>query len=95
MNTTAAVFSPDKVVERGNKIYQDRLRAQVRQGNFGKYLVIDGMTGDYEIGDDHFDTAKRARAKHPDTPLYEMRIGYPAVAAIGATLRPLQEEENA
>ena len=78
----------DEVAARGNKIYQNHLRAQVSAGNLGKYLVIDVNTGDYEIGENHLDTAKRARAKHPHAPLYGMRIGYRAIASFGVALRP-------
>ena len=88
-----AQLTPDEVVERGKRIYQDRLRPQVSEGNLGKYLVIDVLSGEYEMGETHLDTAKRARAKHPDAPLYGMRIGYPATDAIGATLRPTQENK--
>ncbi len=85
-------YTPEEVAERGKALYEQNIQAQVKEGNLGKYLVIDVVTGDYEMGENHLDTAKRARAKRPDAPLYGMRIGYKAVASFGASLRP--DEEN-
>ncbi len=92
MAIVEASYTPEEVVERGKALYEQNIRAQVKEGNMGKYLVIDVLTGDYEIGENHLDTAKRARTKHPDATLYGMRIGYKAVASFGASLRP--DEEN-
>ncbi len=92
MAVAEAPYTPDEVVERGKALYEQNIRAQVQEGNRGKYLVIDVLTGDYEMGENHLDTAKRARVKHPDAPLYGMRIGYKAIASFGASLRP--DEEN-
>lgn len=84
-------LTPDEIADRGEKIYQDRLRAQVREGNVGKYLVIDIDSEDYEIGTEHLPIAKRLRARHPDGSLYGMRIGYKAIASFGGALRPQEE----
>lgn len=91
MAIAEAQYTPDEVVERGKALFEQNIRVQVQEGNIGKYLVIDVLTGEYEIGENHLDTAKRARAKHPDAPLYGMRIGYKAVASFGASLRPDEE----
>ncbi len=90
--TTQTQYTPDEVVERGQTLYKQSIQAKVSENNLGKYLVIDVTTGEYEIGEDHLATAKRARIKHPDAPLYGMRIGYKAVASFGATLRPENDE---
>ena len=84
-------LTPDEIADRGEKIYRDRLRAQVRAGNVGKYLVIDIDSEDYEIGAEHLPTAKRLRARHPDASLYGMRIGYKAAVSFGGALRPEEE----
>ena len=88
----ATTLSAAEVVERGKALYEQSLRPQVEEGNLGNYLVVDVMTGEYEIGPDHLEAAQRARAKRPEAALYGMRIGYPATAAIGTRLRPLKEK---
>ena len=95
MVTAQAELTPDEVVARGKALYEQDIRAQVQEVHFGQYLIMDVTSGDYEIGPDHLETARRARAKHPEAALYGMRIGYPATDAIGATLRPTQENKNA
>ena len=91
MPSLEARLTPDEIAERGERIYRDHLRAQLREGNIGKYLVIDIDSEDYEIGAEHLPTAKRLRARHPDASLYGMRIGYKAMASFGPTLRPEEE----
>jgi hypothetical protein len=87
METTA--YTNDEIVQRGEESYQRDLRPDVEEGNFGKYLLVDIETGEYEIGDDLLEAAHRAQAKHADAVLYALRIGYPAVDHIGGSwLRP-------
>ena len=81
----------DEIADRGEQIYRERLRGQVRDGNVGKYLVIDIDSEDYEIGTEHLPTAKQLRARHPDASLYGMRIGYKAAVSFGGALRPEEE----
>ncbi len=91
MTAAKARLTPDEIADRGEAIYRERLRAQVREGNVGKYLVIDIDSEDYEIGEEHLPTAKRLRARHPDASLYGMRIGYRAAVSFGGALRPEEE----
>ncbi len=86
MTPAQAKMTPEEVVERGKSLYQSRLRSKLITGNIGKCLVIDVMTGAYEIGNTPLETTKRARAKYPEARLYGMRIGYAAIASFGAAL---------
>ncbi len=83
-----AKLTPDEVVDQGEAIYRERLQAHLEPGNNGKFLVIDINTGDYEMGDDHSATLKRALAKWPDAVLCGLKIGYPATARLSGRLRP-------
>jgi hypothetical protein len=82
--------SATEIGERGQAMYESRIRALVERDHFGKYLVIDVETGDYEIDADHLAASNRAAAKHPDAPLYAMRIGYRAGGRIGARARAVR-----
>ena len=80
-------FSREQISRHGEAIYQNELRSKIEPGNIGKLVSIDVETGDYEIGsDDDIDAPLRLRAKHADTAIYSIRIGYNAVFAIGGTL---------
>lgn len=78
-----------EIVERGQAIYESRIRPLVERDHFGKYLVLDIETGDNEIDADHLAASDRAATKHPDALLFAMRIGYRAGGRIGARSRPI------
>ena len=91
-------FTADEIGQRGEEIYAQKLRKQVEEGNFGKYIAIDILTGEYEIGDDrknvnaHLETVHRLLNRIPNAIVYTILIGYPAAAAIGASLHPLHSK---
>lgn len=80
-------YSSHEISERGRKLYDEKLRAQVEPGNTGKFLVIDIETGEYEIDQDELAALKRAKAKRPDAPRYLLRIGHPGAYRIGGTIQ--------
>jgi len=59
-------------------LYESIIRPNVERDHFGKFLVLDTDSGEYEIDADHL-----AAAKHPDAPLFANRIGYRAMGRIG------------
>ena len=91
---TTTLLSPQEITARGKALYAAQIRPLVESNNFGKHLTINVETGDWELGEDALETGRRARAKYPDAPLFGMKIGFPAVAAVGATLRPLPSSEE-
>ena len=78
-----AQLSADEVVNRGEIIYNQRIRTKVEAENLGKYIVIDIDTGDYEIGEEYLDITRRIRETRADANLCILRIGYPAAARLG------------
>lgn len=49
MTTRQPRYSKDEFARRGDEIYKRDIRAQVEQGNEGKFVAIDIETGAYEI----------------------------------------------
>ena len=92
---TPEQYAPGDIVERGEQLYQQSIRALVEKENVGKYLAVNVETGEWVMGEDHLDTLRRARALYPNAGLYGLKVGYPATAAIGTSLRPLSETERA
>lgn len=91
-------YTTDDIVERGEEIYRSGIRQQLEtDDNTGKLLMIDVETGNWVLGTDRIEMARRARAKNPAARLYGLRIGYPATTAIGGNLRSFREmaEEEA
>jgi hypothetical protein len=72
------------VVERGSRLYEERVRDLLEPQHNGKYVVIDVDTGEYEVDRDHLAASDRAAAKHPGAALYATRVGSRTLGRIGA-----------
>jgi hypothetical protein len=77
-------YSSDEIVERGQALYDQRIREQVEPRYTGKFLVLDIETGEFEIDADSVAALERATAKHPDPALYLLRVGFPTAVSLGA-----------
>src|SRR3972149_6475014 len=90
--STMSVIRPSagEIVERGTRIYEDRLRAILEPQHNGKYVVIDVETGEYELDHDHLAASDRAAARRPGAPLYATRVGSPGLAPLGGRTQSTQ-----
>jgi hypothetical protein len=78
----------DRATEEGSRIYYHELRPKLEvHENFGKVLVIDVDSGDYEMDVDGNAAVARIRARHPDHLLYRMRIGAKATYSMAGRPR--------
>jgi hypothetical protein len=82
----------DAIGRRGEDIYERTIRRRVEVGNVGKYVAIDLGTGDYELGADHLETVDRLHERLPKAEVYTVKIGYPATAVIGGSLKPYPKD---
>jgi len=82
--------SAREIAERGQAIYEAKIRPLVEDDHFGEYLVVDIETGEYEIDSDHLAASNRAAAKRPGSLLFAMRVGYRAGGRIGARARAVR-----
>ena len=81
---TIAHYTLDEVVERGKAIYEQSIRTQVETDNFGSLLMIDVTTGNWVLGEDRIEMARRLRERNPDAANFGMRVGYPTAEKIGS-----------
>ena len=79
----SAVIDREEVAKRAWDLYERDIRSAVETVHRGKYLVIDVLTGDYEVDENHLAASDRARAKHPEGILYAMRVGDQTLGRIG------------
>ena len=63
-----------QLIDRAKRIYEDELQERLVGEFEGNIIVVDGRTGEYEIGD-HASSAKRLRERCPDAVTYTARIG--------------------
>ncbi len=75
-----------EIVERGTRIYEERLRSLLEPQHNGKYVVIDVETGEYELDTDHLAASDRADSKRPGAQLYATRVGSPWLGRIGGRM---------
>lgn len=76
-----------ELARRGQEYYDQYLRANLEPEHNGEYLFLDVETGDYEMDQDELAAMERARAKHPGSVFYILRVGYPTAGCIGARVR--------
>jgi hypothetical protein len=77
-------YASAEIVQRGQTLYDQQIRAQVEPQHAGDFLILDVETGDYEIDAEDVQALQRAKAKHPDGAFYIVRIGAPTAYRIGA-----------
>lgn len=85
------MLSTDEIVRRGDAVYEREIRPAVETAHFGEFLVLDVESGDYEIDSDKLAALDRARVRHPDSPTYILRIGFPAAVKLGGGRRMRRE----
>jgi hypothetical protein len=76
-------YTREEIVQRGQALYDQQIRAQVEASHKGKFLVLNIETGEYEMDDDELAALKRAKAKNPDAALYILRVGYSTAYRLG------------
>lgn len=77
----------EEVARRGQELYDRTIRARVEPDNTGRFLVVDVLTGDFEIADTILSASDQARARNPNAVLFAVRIGSPALYRIGPLAR--------
>ncbi len=76
-------FTTEEIVERGQLLYEQRIRHEVESESEGKFLVLDVESGLFEIDASDLEAMQRARAANPEAALYVVRIGFPTAYRIG------------
>lgn len=74
----------EELARKGQQYYDQHLRDKLEPDHTGEYLFLDVETGDYEMDHDELAAMERARAKHPASVFYILRVGYPTAGSIGA-----------
>ena len=80
----------EAVIEAGERLYRERLKALFVPGHTGKFLAIDPVTGRYFLGGKSDEAVGAAHDTMPDARFYLKRIGYTAAHTIGVS--PRREE---
>lgn len=77
----------ESVIERGEHLYRERLKALFVPEHVGKFLAIDPVTGRHFLGDTSAEAAWAAHEALPESRFYLKRIGYAAAHSVGGSAR--------
>jgi hypothetical protein len=80
-------YTTEEIANRGQEIYERRIRPHVEADNIGMVLVLDIVSEDYVIAEDHPAAMKASHQLPPDAILYSVKIGSPTMGRLGAHLR--------
>jgi hypothetical protein len=81
------LLSHEDVGQIADRLYENSIRQKVESAeNIGKMVIIDIETGDYEVDKNGLQAAKRLNAKHENTRLFGIRIGYNVSASFGGVM---------
>ena len=81
-------YSSEEAIQRGNDLYEQRVRPHVTDEDHGKFVSIDLESGEWEMDADPMAPGKRLRDRLPGAEILTTRVGYGyAVRFGGASLR--------
>lgn len=80
-------LSGPEIAKRGEAIYDEVIRPCIQPQDRGKHLVLDIISGEYEIADDDVTATQRMLARRPEGVLYGLRIGHAAAYRLGGLSR--------
>ena len=69
--------SPDKIAEEGQRLYEERHKANLEQNRRGEYVAIDVLTGNAYLGRFPEQAIEEARKQAPNGVFHLIRIGAP------------------
>ena len=72
--------------ERADRLYQERLRAELERSHLNSFVAIEPESGDYFLGRTLSEASAVASAAHPDRRCCILRIGHSVALHIGAGL---------
>jgi hypothetical protein len=83
-----ARYSREEFARRGDEIYERSVLPHVRTGDEGKFVAIDIVSGDHEIGSDELVASDRLRSRHPNAQIWLRQIGSRYAHRFGTRHKP-------
>ena len=75
MNKTKPRYSKEEFAKRGDALFEEVVRPNLKGKNEDDFVVIDIETGDFEIDSDELQACHRLRERHPDAQIWLRRVG--------------------
>ena len=87
MSSTQRRYSREEFARRGDAIYENDIRPQLKPRDEGKFLAIDIETGEFAIEADELKAGNKLLKRVPDAQIWMVRVGYRTVHRIGGRAR--------
>ncbi len=82
MPEIATALSPEEVAARGDKLYHEKIAAQVASAK-GQVVAIDVLSGDFSVASNSVLAVRDLRTRQPYAEVWGVRIGSRTYARIG------------
>ena len=80
---SADKYTVEEISDLALHIYEEQIKRLVEPEHNGNFIVIDVVSGDYEIDEEHTAASSRMRERLPRSVRYAGRIGEDATCHIG------------
>ncbi len=80
-------YSKKEFPERGDAIYENDIRPQLKASDNGKFAVIDIESGMYEVDGHELAACDKLRARVPEAQIWMVRVGSHYVHRFGGSER--------
>lgn len=69
------LLTPQEISQRGEKIYQEKLKKRLEKEHLGKYVAIEVQSEKYFMGLTLEEALEKAKKKFPDKIFHSIKIG--------------------
>jgi hypothetical protein len=83
MVTTKRRHSKEEFARRGDAIYEQDIRPQLKDEDEGKFAAIDIESGEFAIDADELKACQKLRKRIPDAQIWMVRVGFRHVHRFG------------
>lgn len=73
---TRSQYPDEELARRGDEIYERDISPHLKEEDKGKFVLIDVVSGDYEIDRSEIAASKRLRTRRPDAQVWFRRVGF-------------------
>lgn len=83
-----------EVKRRAHEIYEAQIRHRLAPGDEDRYVKIDVLSGDYEIGDNSAATRRKLKERRPDAVIHTMQRHQSYVGHLRTPGRIVRKEKS-
>lgn len=83
INNNENSLTPEQVAERGQQIYNERLKAILEPSHHGKFVVIEVESGDYFVAGSVIEALGEAQKKYPNKVFHTIKVGFDGIFKMG------------